>query len=306
MSAGCATTDVACQCNSIAEYRIEDSLDQCAIIECSDSVVGVGVLGIFLTQCLNYYSSTVANFASTAEVATTHFSSAGAATTTPDTSTTSESQAQETSTSSAVVKTDVLPSTTAQSTSERGSNAAATVTTASEVESTGEITGESAASSSTSSSLISEQTGGADSSITSGSSSSSSSGLSSGAKAGIGIGVTLGVLAILGLIWLAFWYGRKSSADKKKDEASTLPASIPKPDEPKIVVEPKPIVSPVVSPIPEMESPLNSEEKAELEGRRRAAELQGQLVVPGLEFGGGERYELEARRRIAKQVYELH
>jgi len=68
------------------------------------------------------------------------------------------------------------------------------------------------------------------------------------------------------------------------------------------VVEPKPIVSPIVSPISEMESPLNVEEKAELEGRRRAAELQGQLVVPGHDLSGGERHKLEARRRIAREV----
>ncbi len=55
-----------------------------------------------------------------------------------------------------------------------------------------------------------------------------------------------------------------------------------------------------------MESPLNVEEKADLEGRRRAAELQGQLVVPGHELGAGERHESEARRRIATEVYELH
>lgn len=47
----------------------------------------------------------------------------------------------------------------------------------------------------------------------------------------------------------------------------------------------------------EQEAPLTTKERAELEAMRRAAELQGSSVVQ--ELSGGEREELEARRRQA-------
>ncbi len=52
--------------------------------------------------------------------------------------------------------------------------------------------------------------------------------------------------------------------------------------------------------LPISASPLSEEEKQELERRRRAAELSGELQIP-IEPGIDERTELEARRR----VYEI-
>ena len=140
------------------------------------------------------------------------------------------------------------------------------------------------------------------------SSSSSNSGLSSGAKAGIGIGVTLGVIAIVAVIFISFWYGKRSSVEKKKNEAETLPSFVPRTNGKTAELDsktPENIVSPI-SEVEDLEKPLSVEEKAELQGRRRAAELQGQAVLPINELGANERVELEARRRIAREVYELH
>jgi hypothetical protein len=52
---------------------------------------------------------------------------------------------------------------------------------------------------------------------------------------------------------------------------------------------------------PDKEPVLSVEEKQELEGRRRAAELSGAGDYIPVEVGDGERDELEARRR----VYEM-
>jgi hypothetical protein len=139
------------------------------------------------------------------------------------------------------------------------------------------------------------------------SSSSSNSGLSSGAKAGIGIGVPLGVIAIVAVVFISFWYGKHSSVEKK-NEAETLPNFVPRTDGKTAELDsktPENIVSPI-SEVEDLEKPLSVEEKAELQGRRRAAELQGQAVLPINELGANERVELEARRRIAREVYELH
>lgn len=51
--------------------------------------------------------------------------------------------------------------------------------------------------------------------------------------------------------------------------------------------------------------PLNEEEKAELESKRRAAELEGNVPNSPVEVGAGERAELESRRRLAKDMFEL-
>lgn len=51
------------------------------------------------------------------------------------------------------------------------------------------------------------------------------------------------------------------------------------------------------------DKPLSIEEKLELERRRRVSELEGGLVAA--ELGGGERAELEARRRMARDLYEM-
>lgn len=61
--------------------------------------------------------------------------------------------------------------------------------------------------------------------------------------------------------------------------------------------------------------PLNDEEKAELENRRRAKDLENRVTRESLavspvaieahEVGGAERYELDALRREAGVRYEL-
>ena len=119
-------------------------------------------------------------------------------------------------------------------------------------------------------------------------------GLSTGAKAGIGVGVAFGVLTFILGLWLAFWYGRRtrSSANDKKskpDKKAELEASEARKPE---------LADTGVS---EMGEPLSSEEKKELENRRRAVELEGGSInVPP---GFSERTELEARRR--GDVFEL-
>jgi hypothetical protein len=52
-----------------------------------------------------------------------------------------------------------------------------------------------------------------------------------------------------------------------------------------------------------MGEPLNEDEKKELERRRRAAELES--MVPVEIGGGGERAELEARRKMARDLFEM-
>jgi len=49
--------------------------------------------------------------------------------------------------------------------------------------------------------------------------------------------------------------------------------------------------------------PLTVEEKIELDRRRRASELEGGMMA--VEMDGGERAELEARRRMARDLYEI-
>jgi hypothetical protein len=52
-----------------------------------------------------------------------------------------------------------------------------------------------------------------------------------------------------------------------------------------------------------MGEPLNEDEKKELERRRRAAELES--MVPVEIGGGGERAELETRRKMARDLFEM-
>jgi hypothetical protein len=82
----------------------------------------------------------------------------------------------------------------------------------------------------------------------------------------------------------AFWYGMRFRGRKDKSDAAGR-----------------------IFNKPELEAgkPLNKQEKAELESRRRAAELQGNSPVEILEIGGGERAELEARRRAATDMFEI-
>jgi hypothetical protein len=82
----------------------------------------------------------------------------------------------------------------------------------------------------------------------------------------------------------AFWYGMRFRA--RKDKSDTVGGTFSKPEL-------------------EAGKPLNEQEKAELEDRRRAAELQGNSPVEILEIGGGERAELEARRRAATDMFEI-
>lgn len=49
--------------------------------------------------------------------------------------------------------------------------------------------------------------------------------------------------------------------------------------------------------------PLSVEEKMELDRRRRASELEGGMMTA--EMDGGERAELEARRRMVRDLYEM-
>lgn len=49
--------------------------------------------------------------------------------------------------------------------------------------------------------------------------------------------------------------------------------------------------------------PLTVDEKKELDRRRRASELEGGGMA--VEMDGGERAELEARRRMARDLHEL-
>jgi hypothetical protein len=48
---------------------------------------------------------------------------------------------------------------------------------------------------------------------------------------------------------------------------------------------------------------LNTEERAELERRRRAADLGGAVPIKLEDIEGGERAELEARRRAASDPF---
>lgn len=59
----------------------------------------------------------------------------------------------------------------------------------------------------------------------------------------------------------------------------------------------------VKSPEMQLYVPLTVEEKKELDRRRRASELEGDVMAA--EMDGGERAELEVRRRMARDVHEI-
>ena len=157
-----------------------------------------------------------------------------------------------------------------------------------------------------------------------------------GAKAGIGIGVVFAVVLILAL--LAFiLYQRKQNAKLKKAQNSTgtgltftgvpelggkglFTAALPATESGSAaerssrvselqggLASPVSPVSRTRSPewldnaVAEAAAPLSMEEKKELEGRRRAAELSGVGREIAIEKEEGERGELEARRT----VYEM-
>ncbi|KAH8662945.1 Ser-Thr-rich glycosyl-phosphatidyl-inositol-anchored membrane family-domain-containing protein [Tricladium varicosporioides] len=115
-----------------------------------------------------------------------------------------------------------------------------------------------------------------------------SSGLSTGSKAAIGVGATFGVVIIAGILTLVFCLGRRTAQKKEKGGIGT---------------EPHRVELHGRSQAHELTdgTPLTSEEKVELERRRRASELQGSATV--VKKAGGvvsERAELEGLRRWAE------
>jgi hypothetical protein len=90
---------------------------------------------------------------------------------------------------------------------------------------------------------------------------------------------------------LAFWYGQRFAKRKNKesDTVETAELGAGRPRGAELAAG----------------EPLNDEEKAELERRRRAAELEGSLPNGPVEIGAGERVELEARRRLANNPFEI-
>jgi hypothetical protein len=163
-----------------------------------------------------------------------------------------------------------------------------------------------------------------------------SSALSSGAKAGIGIGAALAVIIITALLAFIFYQRRQNSKSKNRLQAKGGTAStgifeLSSAGGAISGIEKKNMagdkmgssglqgggnspVSPAsqaaaatfseegrIPSVAEMTAPLSVEEKQELECRRRAAELSGAGTDIPVETGGGERNELEARKR----VYEM-
>jgi len=112
-----------------------------------------------------------------------------------------------------------------------------------------------------------------------------SSGLSTGTKAPIGVGVTLGVILLIPIIILAVWYGMRTA--KKKAATESIVAAA----EPGAKNERGELAG----------KPLNNEE---LE-RRRAVELEGKELMSVTEVKVNERTELEARRGLARDLYEI-
>jgi hypothetical protein len=90
---------------------------------------------------------------------------------------------------------------------------------------------------------------------------------------------------------LAFWYGQHLANRKSKanDTVDTAELGSGRPRGAELAAG----------------EPLNEEEKAELESRRRTAELEGNVPNSPVEVGAGERAELESRRRLAKDMFEL-
>ncbi|KAG4419637.1 hypothetical protein IFR04_007234 [Cadophora malorum] len=111
------------------------------------------------------------------------------------------------------------------------------------------------------------------------------SGFSTGEKAGIGIGASVGALFVISLVFLAYRFGkriRKEGVMLDREEMGEK--RIKKPDM-------------------QIYVPLTVDEKRELDRRRRASELEGGGMA--VEMDGGERAELEARRRMARDLHEL-
>jgi len=90
----------------------------------------------------------------------------------------------------------------------------------------------------------------------------------------------------------AFWYGKRSATRKKKDDEPAIPnkaelgLGIPRPKE-----------------LEDTSMPLNAEEKAELERKRRAAELEGN-PISAVEIPT-ERAELEVLREKGNSPVEM-
>ena len=102
---------------------------------------------------------------------------------------------------------------------------------------------------------------------------------------------------LLGLILLAFWYGRRTANKNKTAASDTEPGH--KAELENIEARKNAELATTAN-TAEMGAPLDEEEKKELERRRRAAELEGSSpAIPG---DVSERAELETRR---KQVFEM-
>ncbi|KAH8587873.1 FAS1 domain-containing protein [Bisporella sp. PMI_857] len=129
---------------------------------------------------------------------------------------------------------------------------------------------------------------------------SNNGGLSTGAKAGVGVSAAIGGLLFLALVAFTFLYRKRklAAAQKARDD-------IPEPPAP-------PVPAAAVQQDrkhwekPELQAPLNKEERAELESRRVAVELEGGGKLNPVELEGeGERAELEARRKKASNLFEI-
>jgi hypothetical protein len=103
---------------------------------------------------------------------------------------------------------------------------------------------------------------------------------------------------------LGLFYHRRSAAKKRKNENSTPGADLAgQPELDSTEAGPKAVLAPTAN-VSEMGGELSEEEKLELERWRMAAELDGSSTpVP---LGAiSERAELEARKRGAREVFEM-
>ncbi len=86
-------------------------------------------------------------------------------------------------------------------------------------------------------------------------------------------------------MFFAFWFGRRAPKKGKACGRAELGVGLTKGQE------------------MQHDELSNTEEKMELERRLRTSELEGDLVAA--ELCGGERVELEGRRRTARDLYEM-
>ncbi|KAH6678174.1 hypothetical protein B0J14DRAFT_316590 [Halenospora varia] len=117
-----------------------------------------------------------------------------------------------------------------------------------------------------------------------------SSGLSTRAKAGIGVGVTFGVVLLIAVLVFVFFLGRKTARKNSNPTEATMESKA----ELHAISRPHEL---------EGEMSLTSEEREELERRRRAVELQGKTLIKPLPLTGeeivSERAELVGLRNLS-------